>query len=219
MAKLLTEFISFDKLEVIKETSEAGVKSYRLRGPFLESSVKNKNGRIYSKEILVREVNDFVENKINKKRSMGELDHPENPAINLERVSHIIESLEMKDNVGHGVAKLIDTPMGRIAKTLVDEGVIVGMSTRGVGTLDGETVKEDYKLITVDIVADPSAPNCFVEGVLENREFVINGDQIVEIAIQNLQRKVDKKYDPKSMSNNVLSYMMEFINEIQQKIN
>jgi len=215
--KLLSEFVSFDKLEVLKETSTEGVKSYRLKGPFLESSVKNKNGRIYSKEILVREVNDFVESKIRKNRSMGELDHPENPQINLERVSHIIESLEMKENVGYGCAKLIDTPMGRIAKTLVDEGIIVGMSTRGVGTLDGETVKEDYKLITVDIVADPSAPNCFVEGVLENKEYIMNGDRIVEVAIQNLQKSVDKKYDPKSVSNHVLSYMMKFLEDVQQK--
>lgn len=214
--KLLTELVSFDKLQVVKEEVE-GKKIFRLKGPFLEAEVKNKNGRVYSKEILVREVNDFVESKIKKNRSMGELDHPENPQINLERVSHIIESLEFKDNVGYGVAKLIDTPMGRIAKTLVDEGIIVGMSTRGVGTLDGETVKEDYKLITVDIVADPSAPNCFVEGVLENREFIIDGDRIVEVAVQNLKKSVDKKYDPKSMSGNVLNYMLEFINQIQQK--
>lgn len=215
--KLLTEMISFDKLELIKENDAEGKKIFRLKGPFLEASIKNKNGRIYSKEILVREVNDFCESKIKKNRSMGELDHPENPTVNLERVSHIIESLEMKDNVGFGVAKLIDTPMGRIAKTLVDEGIIVGMSTRGVGTLDGETVKEDYKLITVDIVADPSAPNCFVEGVLENKEYIMQGDRIVEIAVQNLQKKVEKKYNPNSMSNHVLDYMMEFIQEIQQK--
>jgi hypothetical protein len=140
------------------------------------------------------------------------------PQINLERVSHIIESLEMKENVGYGVARLLDTPMGRIAKTLVDEGIIVGMSTRGVGSLDGEIVKEDFSLITVDIVADPSAPNCFVEGVLENKEFIIDGDQIVEVAVSNLRRKVDKKYDVKSLSNEVLGYMMDFINEIQQKV-
>jgi len=214
--KLLTEIVAFDKLEVIKEEVE-GKKIFRLKGPFLEAEIENKNGRVYSKDILVREVKDFFENKIKKNRSMGELDHPENPQINLERVSHVIESLEMKDNVGYGCAKLLDTPMGRIAKTLVDEGIIVGMSTRGVGTLDGKTVKEDYKLITVDIVADPSAPNCFVEGVLENKEYIMDGDRIVEVAVQNLQKSVDKKYDPKSMSNHVLSYMMRFLEEIQQK--
>lgn len=214
--KLLTEFITFDKLQVIKEEVD-GKKVFRLKGPFLEAEIKNKNGRVYSKDILVREVNDFVDNKIKKNRSMGELDHPENPQINLERVSHIIEELKMDGNVGYGIAKLIDTPMGRIAKTLVDEGIIVGMSTRGVGTLDGETVKEDYKLITVDIVADPSAPNCFVEGVLENKEFIIDGDKIVEVAVENLRKSVEKKYDPKSMSNHVLSYMMRFLEEIQQK--
>ncbi|MFW6121860.1 MAG: primosomal protein, partial [Petrotogales bacterium] len=108
-------------------------------------------------------------------------------------------------------------PMGRIAKTLVDEGIIVGMSTRGVGTLDGKSVKEDYKLITVDIVADPSAPNCFVEGVLENKEFIVDGDQIVEVAVKNLQRKVEKKYYPKSVSGHVLTYMLDFIEEINRK--
>jgi len=214
--KLLTEFVSFDKLEVLTEEEE-GKKVFRLRGPFLEAEIENKNGRVYSKDILVREVDDFVKNKIKMNRSMGELDHPENPQINLERVSHIIENLEMKDNVGYGSARIIDTPMGKIAKTLVDEGVIVGMSTRGVGSLDGKTVKEDYKLITVDIVADPSAPNCFVEGVLENKEFIIDGDEIVEVAVRNLQKKVEKKYDPKSMSNHVLSYMLDFVNEIQRK--
>lgn len=214
--KLLTEMISFDKLQVIKEEVD-GKKVFRLKGPFLEAEIENKNGRVYSKDILVREVSEFVTSKIKKNRSMGELDHPENPQINLERVSHIIESLEMKDNVGFGVAKLIDTPMGRIAKTLVDEGIIVGMSTRGVGTLDGKNVKEDYKLITVDIVADPSAPNCFVEGVLENKEFIIDGDKIVEVAVANLRKSVDKKYDPKSLSGDVLSYMLRFLDEIQQK--
>jgi len=215
--KLLSEFISFDKLEVIKEENE-GKKSFRLSGPFLEAEIKNRNGRVYSRDILVREVNDFAENKIKKNRSMGELDHPENPQLNLDRVSHIIEKLEMDGNVGMGVARLIDTPMGRIAKTLVDEGIIVGMSTRGVGTLDGATVKEDYKLITVDIVADPSAPNCFVEGVLENKDYVIDGDQIVEIAVNNLRKKVDKKYDPKSISGHTLTYMLDFLDEIKQNI-
>ena len=214
--KLLTEFVSFDKIQVLTEEKEGGKKTFRLSGPFLEAEIKNKNGRVYSKEILVREVNDFAENKIKKNRSMGELDHPEKPQLNLDRVSHVIEKLEMQDNVGMGVARLIDTPMGRIAKTLVEEGIIVGMSTRGVGTLDGATVKEDYKLITVDIVADPSAPNCFVEGVLENKDYVIDGDQIVEIAVNNLIKKVEKKYDPKSVSGHVLTYMLDFLDEIKQ---
>jgi hypothetical protein len=221
MAKLLTEFLSFDKIEVLTEKIEnSEEKTYKLKGPFLEAETKNKNGRIYSIDTLVREVKDFYETKILKKRSMGELDHPENPQINLERVSHIIEDLKMDGNTGIGVAKLIDTPMGRIAQTLVKEGVVVGMSTRGVGTLDGDRVKEDYKLITVDIVADPSAPNAFVEGVLENKNFIIGKDgEIVEEAIENLQKQVDQKYSGKDMSQLVLRYMMNFVREIRSKKN
>lgn len=214
--KLLCEFIEKGDLQILNEVKN-DIKICRLKGPFLEAAVKNKNGRIYSEDIIIREVKKYNEEKISKKRSLGELDHPENPTINLERVSHVVESLVMEGNKGIGVARLMDTPMGRIARTLVDEGILLGMSTRGVGTLDGEMVKDDYFLIGVDIVCDPSAPSAFVEGVLENKEYIMNGDQIVEVAIQNLQKSVDKKYDPKSISNHVLRYMNNFLEEIQQK--
>ena len=216
--KLLCEFIDKGNLEIINEISkETGSKICRLKGPFLEATTKNKNGRIYSQEIIEREVKKYNEEKISKGRSLGELDHPENPQINLERVSHVIESLIMDGNKGMGVARIIDTPMGRIARTLVEEKILLGMSTRGVGTLDGENVKDDYVMLACDIVCDPSAPSAFVEGVLENKEWIIQGDRIVEVAVQNLKKSVDKKYDPKSMSGDVLSYMMRFLEEIQQK--
>jgi hypothetical protein len=192
-----------------------------LKGPFLEAGTLNKNGRKYMLETLTREVKKFYDEKIQGKRSLGELDHPPDPTVNLDRVSHIITDLQMKENIGYGAARLIDTPMGRIGKTLVDEGVIVGMSTRGVGSLDGEFVKDDYNLITVDIVADPSAPSAFVEGVLENKEYVIGKDgQIVETAITQLQKRVDEKYskyDHKDMSTHTLAYLTEFINTINAK--
>ncbi len=245
MAKLLSEFISFDNLEVLKEEviEEGGAKrtKYKLQGPFLEAETENKNGRVYPLDVLVKEVEDFSTNKIKTNRSMGELDHPENPAINLERVSHVIESLVMQDNIGMGCARLIDTPMGRIAETLVKEGIVVGMSTRGVGSLDGKNVKEDYKLITVDIVADPSAPSAFVEGVLENKEYVIEGQMIREVT-EEMRVKMDKeaeqlveehklnqeqidavaqavgnlqeKVDKRGLSRHALQFMNEFLSEI-----
>lgn len=222
--KLLTEFIDFKDLELVKESVELDgekKKQYYLKGPFLEADVLNKNGRKYMKETLIREVKKFYETKIAKNRSLGELDHPPDPTVNLDRVSHVITDLEMKDNVGYGVARLLETPKGRIAKTLVDEGIILGMSTRGVGSLDGEFVKDDYNLITVDIVADPSAPSAFVEGVLENKEFIIGKDgEIVEKAIDVLQKKVDtksNKYNHKDVSKLTLQYMLEFIDTIKAK--
>lgn len=220
--KLLQEFIDFSELEVIKEDVEGSEKKdYFLKGPFLQAEVKNKNGRRYLEETLLREVKEFCETKIKTHRSMGELDHPPDPTINLDRVSHIITELYMKDKIGHGIAKLINTPMGRIAKTLVDEGILLGMSTRGIGTLEGEYVKEDYKLITIDIVADPSAPSAFVEGVMENKEYIIGDDgNIVEVAVKKLQKKVEKKsnkFKHKEVSALTLSYMLEFIEDVRKK--
>lgn len=217
---LLREFVSFDNIEVISEDIEgSNKKNYYLKGPFLEADVVNRNGRKYMLETLSREVKDFYSSKIKTHRSLGELDHPPEPTINLDRVSHIITDLSMDGNIGYGVAKIIDTPMGRIAKTLVDENVLVGMSTRGVGSLDGDTVKDDYKLITVDIVADPSAPSAFVEGILENKEYVIgDSGEIVEMAVRQLQSKVDKKYSTKynqdEFSKELLGYLNSFIQSI-----
>ena len=220
--KLLTEYISFDNIELIAEAVDDGnKKNYYLKGPFLEADVKNRNGRKYMKETLVREVEDFYKNKIVKKRSMGELDHPPEPTLNLDRVSHIITDLKMKDNVGYGVAKLLSTPMGEIAKCLVDDGVQLGMSTRGVGTLDGDMVKDDYKLITVDIVADPSAPTAFVEGVLENKEFIVSSTgEIVEAAVAQLKKDMDTAvrehtFDKDEFSHATLNYLDRFMRSIR----
>jgi len=220
--KLLREYVSFQDIKLISEDVEGseGKKNYFLKGPFLEANVKNRNGRKYMQETLEREVKDFNETKIKTHRSMGELDHPPEPTINLDRISHIITELTMDGNVGYGVAKLLNTPMGNIAKALVDDGIQLGMSTRGVGTLDGDMVKDDYKLITVDIVADPSAPTAFVEGVLENREYIVgeNGE-IVEAAVQKLKADMDKatqqhRYSKSDFSQATLAYLDDFLNSL-----
>jgi len=219
--KLLREFVSFDAIEMISESDQnTGKKNYFLKGPFLEANVKNRNGRRYMQETLNREVKDFYETKIKTKRAMGELDHPPEPTINLERISHIITELYMDGNVGYGVAKLLNTPMGEIAKALVDDGIQLGMSTRGVGTLDDDLVKDDYKLITVDIVADPSAPTAFVEGVLENKNYIISSTgEIVEAAVAQLKKNMDvavkqNKFDKNAFSSATLDYLNTFLKSI-----
>ena len=219
--KLLREFVSFDAIEMLAESDQVtGKKNYFLKGPFLEANIKNRNGRRYMQETLEREVKDFYETKIKTKRAMGELDHPPEPTINLERISHIITDLYMDGNIGYGVAKLLNTPMGEIAKALVDDGIQLGMSTRGVGTLDGDLVKDDYKLITVDIVADPSAPTAFVEGVLENKNYIISATgEIVEAAIAQLHKNMNtavkqNRFDKDAFSTATLDYLNTFLKSI-----
>lgn len=220
--KLLTEFISYEDLELVSEEVEGSEKKhYFLRGPFLQASVKNRNGRRYMRETLEREVKDFYANKIQKNRSIGELDHPPEPTLNLDRISHIITDLRMDGDTGYGEARLLDTPMGKIAQNLIDGGVQLGMSTRGVGTLDGDMVKDDYKLITVDIVADPSAPTAFVEGVLESKEYIVSETgEIVEAAVNQLKADMDtavrhNKFDKTEFSREVLSYLDNFLKSIR----
>jgi len=219
--KLLREYVSYSDVKLFTEDVDEGKKkNYFLKGPFLEANVKNRNGRRYMQETLEREVKDFNESKIKTHRSMGELDHPPEPTINLDRISHIITELTMDGNIGYGVAKLLNTPMGNIAKALVDDGIQLGMSTRGVGTLDGDMVKDDYKLITIDIVADPSAPTAFVEGVLENREYMIGDNgEIVEAAVKQLKRDMDSavrahRFDKEEFSQATLKYLDDFLSSL-----
>ena len=191
MAKLITEYVDFSSVDIITEANEAGKKFMKIKGPFLQSEVKNKNGRVYSKSLLEREVLAFNKECIEQGNAVGELDHPPTPSINLDRVSHLIESLEMDGNNGNGVAKLLDTPKGMLAQKLIEGGVKLGVSTRGVGSLDGEKVGDDFKLLTVDIVHNPSAPNAYVDGILESKEYMVEGSKIMEIAVDNLGKKYD----------------------------
>tara|TARA_Y100000004_G_scaffold119775_1_gene134598 strand:- start:3967 stop:4626 length:660 start_codon:yes stop_codon:yes gene_type:complete len=152
-----------------------------IEGVFLQSDLKNKNGRIYPKEIMQREVNRYVEESVNTKRAYGELGHPDGPTVNLDRVSHMIVSLKEDGNNWIGKAKVMDTPMGRIVKELISEGAQLGVSSRGLGSLKEKgginEVQDDFMLATAaDIVADPSAPDAFVQGIMEGKEWVfVNG--------------------------------------------
>lgn len=189
--KLITEYVDYNDLEIFTESNDEGSKkTLKIKGPFLGAEIKNRNGRIYPLDLIEREVKKYTQEKISKGRSMGELDHPPVPQLNLDRVSHLIESLEMDGNQAIGVAKILDTPMGKIAKSLIESGVNLGTSSRGIGTLKGSIVNPDFKLLTVDIVGEPSYNKAYVEGILENKEYIIQGNDIVEVAVQRLEKQL-----------------------------
>ena len=172
--KLISEEIS--NAEMLVEEAN-GKKNYKIKGVFLQSDIKNRNGRIYESDILTKEVKRYNEEFINKKRAFGELGHPDGPTVNLERVSHMITKLAPEGKNFIGEAKIMDTPYGKIVKGLIDEGAQLGVSSRGMGSIiqrnGANYVKDDFYLATAaDIVADPSAPDAFVEGIMENKEWV-----------------------------------------------
>ena len=172
--KLISEEIQNAEY-LVEETN--GKKSYKIKGVFLQSDIKNRNGRIYENDILTKEVDRYSKEFIDKKRAFGELGHPDGPTVNLERVSHMITSLKPEGKNFIGEAKIMDTPYGKIVKGLIDEGAQLGVSSRGMGSLvtknGANYVGKDFYLATAaDIVADPSAPDAFVEGIMENKEWV-----------------------------------------------
>jgi len=192
--KLISEEIASAEM-LVEETN--GKKDYKIRGVFLQSNIKNRNGRIYPKEILVKEVNRYNKEFINKKRAFGELGHPDGPTVNLERVSHMITKLYPDGDNFIGEAKVMNTPYGKIVKGLIDEGAQLGVSSRGMGSLinrGGKNyVRDDFYLATAaDIVADPSAPDAFVEGIMEGKEWVWENGALIEKDIEAWRMEIYK---------------------------
>ena len=193
--RLIAEQIT--KAEFILEDRKGGGKNYFIEGVFLQAELKNKNGRMYPFKTLQREVAKYDENFITKGRALGELGHPEGPSINLDRVSHKIESLKEDGNNFIGRAKILDTPNGKIAKSLLDEGVSLGVSSRGMGSLRKEDgcniVEDDFMLATAaDIVADPSAPDAFVAGIMEGKEWFWDNGILKESAVAEIKQEIDQ---------------------------
>ena len=187
--KLITETI--EDIEVLTEANAAGVKQYKIRGVFMQADIKNRNGRVYPVQTLAKEVARYNEQFINKKRAFGELGHPDGPTVNLERVSHMITSLKPEGKNFIGEAKIMDTPYGKIVKNLIDEGAQLGVSSRGMGSIQGSTVGKDFYLATAaDIVADPSAPDAFVEGIMEGKEWVWDNGLLKEQDIDALKQEM-----------------------------
>jgi len=192
--KLIREEIN-DAQYIVEENE--GKKNYSIKGVFLQSDIKNRNGRVYPSNVLMKEVKRYNAEFINKNRAFGELGHPEGPTVNLERVSHMIKKLYPEGKNFIGEAKIMDTPYGKIVKSLIDEGAKLGVSSRGMGSLvtknGHNTVGEDFYLATAaDIVADPSAPDAFVEGIMETKEWVWNNGILMEQDVESWKRELIK---------------------------
>ena len=195
--KLFSEAVE-SEVEYITEEKEGGGKNYKIRGVFMQADIKNRNGRVYPLDVLQKEVKKYNENFIKEKRAFGELGHPDGPTVNLERVSHMITSLKGEGKNFIGEAKIMSTPMGEIVKSLMDEGAKLGVSSRGMGSLDqkggANYVRDDFYLATAaDIVADPSAPNAFVEGIMEGKEWVWENGVVKEVEIAKYKKLLDQK--------------------------
>lgn len=193
--KLIAEFTDH-KLEVLTERTEKGAKNHFIEGIFMQSEQRNRNGRIYPKAVMEKAVDRYVNEQVKTGRAVGELNHPEGPSINLDKVSHIIEKLDWSGNDVVGKARILETPMGQIVKGLLDGGVRLGVSTRGMGSLEERNgvmyVKDDFLLSTVDIVQDPSAPTAFVNGIMEGVEWVWNNGIIQPQVIEKMETEIKK---------------------------
>ena len=203
--KLISEHL--DDIEFITEDDAEGKKNYRIKGVFMEADIKNRNNRMYPMNVLEKEVKRYNKEYIQQKRAFGELGHPDGPTVNLERVSHMITKLYPNGKQFVGEAKIMDTPYGKIVKNLIDEGAKLGVSSRGMGSLeprrDMHVVKDDFYLATAaDIVADPSAPNAFVEGIMENKEWIWDNGVVKEVNIAKYRaelRKESKRLEEKKI--------------------
>ncbi len=193
--KLISEFNDYGIEPVIVEQNEKGEKDYYIEGIFMQSEIKNRNGRIYPKQVIQEEVKRYNKEFVEKSRAFGELGHPEGPTINLDKVSHLITKLEEDGNNYVGRAKILSTPNGQIVKNLIDDGAKLRVSSRGLGSLESkgnaQYVKDDFQLATAgDIVADPSAPEAFVEGIMEGVEWVMENGILKAVEVEQMQKEL-----------------------------
>ena len=215
--KLITEEIS--NIQIITEGKGPNKKLY-IEGVFLQGDLKNRNGRVYPMTTLEKEVDRYNETFVAKGRALGELGHPDGPTVNLDRVSHKITSLVREGTNFRGKAQILNTPMGKIASSLLDEGVMLGVSSRGVGSLredrnGAKVVGEDFMLATAaDIVADPSAPDAFVSGIMEGKEWVWEGGILREQLAETTQRRINTLVDQKRLEEHKLNLFNEFLSNL-----
>lgn len=216
--KLITEMT--EDIQLLAEVNEkTGEKDYYIEGIFMQSNQKNRNGRVYPESVLMNEVKRYNKEYVQKNRAMGELNHPQGPTVNLDRVSHIIKELKQDGDDVYGKAKIMDTPMGKIAKNLIDEGAKLGVSSRGMGSLkqnkDGvNEVQKDFMLAAVDIVADPSAPNAFVNGIMEGAEWIWDNGVLRQQTIDEY-KTIIQKTSRRDLEENTLSLFNDFLSKIK----
>ena len=215
--KLITEEVT--NVQIITEGKGDNKKLY-IEGVFLQGEIKNRNGRMYPMSTLSREVGRYCETFVNKGRALGELGHPDGPTVNLDRVSHKITSLVQEGNNFKGKAQILSTPMGKIASSLLDEGVMLGVSSRGVGSLQTtseghKVVGEDFQLATAaDIVADPSAPDAFVNGIMEGKEWVWEGGILREQLAQTTKKRINTLVDQRALEEHKLDLFNNFLSNL-----
>ena len=207
--KLISEEVQ--DVEYITEEKEDGKKNYKIKGVFMQADIKNRNGRVYPMETLQKEVGRYNKEYIKENRAYGELGHPDGPTVNLERASHMITALYPDGKNFIGEAKILKTPMGEIVKSLMEEGAKLGVSSRGMGSLDQKNganyVRNDFYLATAaDIVADPSAPNAFVEGIMEGKEWVWNNGTLVEAELERAKQRIETRVRKKLANEDALEF-------------
>ena len=207
--KLISEHI--EDVEYITEEKDNGEKTYKIKGVFMQSEVKNRNGRVYPFPVLEKEVTRYNKDYVNENRAFGELGHPDGPTVNLERASHMITSLKPEGKNFIGEAKILKTPMGRIVENLMDAGGKLGVSSRGMGSLEQKNganyVMDDFYLATAaDIVADPSAPNAFVQGLMEGKEWVWDNGALVEEELIRTKKRINENVRKKHANQDALEF-------------
>lgn len=212
--KLITETtLGVNFLTEVKD----GEKNYFIEGVFMQAETKNRNGRIYPAKVMGKEIERYNTEYVQQNRAMGELGHPEGPTVNLERVSHIIKDLRVEGNDIYGKAKIMDTPYGKIVKNLMVEGAKIGVSSRGMGSLkehDGANiVQEDFMLAAVDVVADPSAPNAFVNGIMEGREWIWENGLLKPMVIETY-KKIIQQTPSRRLEEQAIEIFKHFISKL-----
>ena len=215
---LITES-NLDGINLLKEDVEGASPNYFIEGIFMQSEKKNKNGRIYPKDILMKEVKRFNDEYVKNRRALGELGHPEGPQVNLDRVSHLIQELWTDGDDVYGRAKIMDTPMGKIVKNLIDEGANVGVSSRGMGSLKKNKkgineVQDDFSLSAVDIVSDPSAPDAFVNGIMEGKEWVWDNGILKARDIESHKKLIENASSKRDREEKTLFAFIDFLSKI-----
>ena len=207
--KLISEEVQ--DVEYITEQKDNGKKNYKIKGIFMQADIKNRNGRVYPMEVLEKEVKRYNKEQIRENRAFGELGHPEGPTINLERASHMITALYPDGKNFIGEAKILSTPMGKIVENLMEDGAKLGVSSRGMGSLNQKNganyVRNDFYLATAaDIVADPSAPNAFVEGIMEGKDWVWNNGSLVEAELVRMKSRIERRTRSKHAKEDALEF-------------
>ena len=210
--KLISENFTEEVEYITEQDEKTGKKKYMLRGVFMQSEIKNRNGRVYPFEVLNKEVKRYNKEFIEQNRAYGELGHPDGPTVNLDKVSHMVTELKADGKNFIGEAKVLSTPMGEIVKNLMDEGAKLGVSSRGMGSLNQKNganyVRNDFYLATAaDIVADPSAPNAFVEGIMEGKEWVWNNGSLVEAELERAKQRINERVRKRQENENTLEFI------------